>query len=354
MFTSKILPCLAVAMLAGACSDIGPSFVVGGDQDRARALPPVADPFQQALVDGYTKNADDEYYQGNYRTADLYYLKAIATANGQNTVMEQPSFWTVATGDRAQGLHGADKQSAENMRANLAPWILANRHSNPQAAAVQQLKYDCWIEQMSEQQYDQAAICGPTMQVAAATAPAPVVAPPPASTASLCMQDPSGYNESGTLCRVSVVKFAFDRYGLLQPGQDSVGGQTAADQDASLDQILSQVKSIKPARIDVMGRTDSSGTDAYNYGLSDCRARSVVAALRARGLPASVETRIIPMGQTDLILPTGDGVREAQNRVVMVAYQTDRNAPLAARPEVAPRQDAFGCGTSRHPFPPTS
>ena len=140
----------------------------------ARALAPVADPFQQALVDGYTKNADDEYDQANYRTADLYYLKAIATADGKNTVMEQPNSWTVATGDRAQGLHGADQQSAENMRGNLAPWIAANKQSNPHAAAVQQLKYDCWIEQMSEQQYNQAALCGPTMQTAAVTAPAPV------------------------------------------------------------------------------------------------------------------------------------------------------------------------------------
>jgi outer membrane protein OmpA-like peptidoglycan-associated protein len=348
----KVLPCITAAVLVGACSDLGPSLVVGGSQEDARALAPVADPFQQALVDGYTKNADDEYRQGNYRTANLYYLKAVSTADGKNTVMEEPSFWTVATGDRAQGLHGADKQSADNMRENLAPWIVANRQINPHAAAVQQLKYDCWVEQMSEQQYNQAAICGPTMQTAAATIPAPVVVPPPASTASLCLQDPSGYDENGTLCRVSVVNFAFDRYGLLQIGQDSVGGQTAAEQAAELNQILSQVKTIKPARIDVMGRTDSSGTDAYNYGLSDCRARSVVAALRARGLPASVETRIIPMGQTDLILPTGDGVREAQNRVVMVAYQTDRNAPSAARPEMAPKQDAFGCGTSRNPFPP--
>ena len=354
----KVLPCLTAVVLVGACSDLGPSLVVGGDQDRARALAPVADPFQQALVDGYTKNADDEYYQGNYRTADLYYLKAIATANSKNTVMEQPSFWTVATGDRAQGLHGADKQSADSMRANLGPWIVANKQSNPTAAAVQQLKYDCWIEQMSEQQYNQAANCSPTMQAAAVTAPTPTptpaVVPPQASTASLCLQDPSGYNENGTLCRVSVVNFAFDRYDLLQPGQDSVGGQTAAEQAASLDQILRQVETIKPARIDVMGRTDSSGTSAYNFGLSDCRAQSVVAALRDRGLPASVETRIIPMGQTDLILPTGDGVREAENRVVMVAYQTNLNAPLAARPEMAPKQNTFGCGTSRHPFPPIS
>src|SRR3546814_19702018 len=108
-------------------------------------------------------------------------------------------------------------------------------------------------------------MCGPTMQTAAVTIPAPAVASPQVSTASLCLQDPSGYNESGTLCRVSVVNFAFDRYDLLRPGQDSVGGQTAKEQAASLEQILSQVETIKPARLDVMGRHDSSGTSAYQY-----------------------------------------------------------------------------------------
>lgn len=346
----KILPCLTLAVLAGACSDIGPSFVVGGDQDTAHALPPVSDPFQQALVDGYKLNADSEYYQGNYRTADLYYLKAIAASKRDSVVMEQPADWKVATGDRAQGLHGADEQSAVNMRANLAPWIAATRQSDPQAAAAQQLKYDCWIEQTSEQQYSQAAACSPTMQVVAAAPVAP--APAAAAVVPACVQNPDGYNESGTLCRISVVNFDFDRYSLLQPGQHSVGDQTAAEQEAAIEQILRTTKSIKATRIDVIGRTDSSGSDSYNYGLSDCRAQSVVAELRARGLPSNVETRIVPLGKTDLILPTGDGVREAQNRVVMVAYQTDSNAPLAAQPQAAPKKDLFQCGTSaRHPFP---
>jgi hypothetical protein len=35
----------------------------------------------------------------------------------------------------------------------------------------------------------------------------------------------------------------------------------------------------------------------------------------------------------------------------MVAYQTNRNAPLATTPVSAPRVDAFGCGTARHPYP---
>lgn len=339
----KIVPCFAVALLISACSDMSPSFVVGPDQHAAKALGPVSDPYQQALFQGYKKNADDEYHQGNYRTADRYYRKAIAASGGQAVAMEEPAFWTTPSGVRAQGLHGADLQAAVDMRANLAPWIEATKHNDPQAAATQQLKFDCWIEQLSEQQYDQAAECAPTMQVAAVAASAP------------CALNPDGYNQNGTLCKVSVVKFGFDRYDLLQAGQSSVGGQSVAEQVASLDQIMRQAELIKPARIDVMGRTDSAGPDAYNYGLSDCRARSVVAALRERGLPASVETRIVPLGKTDLIVPTGDGVREAQNRVVMVAYQTDRNAPLAAQPDAAPRQDAFGCGTSpQHPFPPLS
>jgi outer membrane protein OmpA-like peptidoglycan-associated protein len=201
---------------------------------------------------------------------------------------------------------------------------------------------------MSEQQYNQAAECAPTKQMAAA----PIVPAPQAAVVAPCVQNPDGYNENGTLCKVSVVNFGFDRYDLLKFGQNSVGNQSAAEQSASLDQIVRQAKTIKPARIDVMGRTDASGPDAYNYGLSDCRAQSVVAELKARGLPASVETRIVPMGKTDLIVPTRDGVREPQNRVVMVAYHTSSNAPLAAQPDAAPKQDVFGCGTSaRHPFP---
>ncbi len=342
----KILPSLAVVLLVGACADIPPSFVVGADQKTAKALGSVADPHQQALFEGYKKNADSEYFQGNYRTANRYYLKAISVSDGQTVVMEDPAYWTAPSGVRSQGLHKADLDTTVAMRANLLPWIEANKLIDPQAAAAQQLKFDCWIEQMSEQQYDQAAECEPTMQVAAVPAPqAEVVAP--------CVQNPDGYNENGTLCKVSVVNFGFDRYDLLRPGQDSVGNQNAAEQSASLDQIVRQAKSIKPARIDVIGRTDASGPDAYNYGLSDCRAQSVVAELKARGLPASVETRIVPMGKTGLIVPTLDGVREPQNRVVMVAYHTTSDAPLAAQPDAAPKQDVFGCGTSlRHPFPP--
>jgi OmpA-OmpF porin, OOP family len=352
MNTFKTLPCLAAAMLAAGCADMSSGFAVGPSQTTANALRPAADPFQQALVQGYKQNAGDENFQGNYRSADRYYRKAINAAAGKTVEMEDTASWTAATGLRSKGLNGADLQQAIDLRAQLAPWIQATKQSNPQAAAMQQLKYDCWIEQMAEQQYDQAAVCTPSVQVAAA---APFVPAPQAAAVDPCKQNPDGYNQVGTLCKVSIVNFGFDRYDLMRPGQTSDSRQTAAEQSASLDQIMRQATAINPTRIDIMGRADASGPDSYNYGLSDCRAQSVVAALRARGLPASVETRIVPLGETDLIVPTGDGVRESQNRVVMVAYQTDRHAPLAARANAAPKQDTFRCGTSaRHPFPPIS
>src|ERR1051325_8898860 len=112
MNTHRILPCIAAAILASACSDLPASFTVGPTQDTAMALRPAADPFQQALVQGYKQNAGDEYFQGNYRTADRYYRKAIAAAAGQNVAMEETAYWTKATGLRAQGLHGADRPGA--------------------------------------------------------------------------------------------------------------------------------------------------------------------------------------------------------------------------------------------------
>ncbi|GAB6051735.1 hypothetical protein JCM17960_05550 [Magnetospira thiophila] len=347
MCTRKILSSVALVTLLGACADMTSGFVVGGDQNTANALRPVADPFQQALVEGYKQQGNEDYLEGNYRSADRFYQKASDTATGKTVKMENPAFWTTSTGDRTKGLNGSDLQQVVDMRARLVPWIETTKLSDPKAAATQQVKFDCWIEEMAEQQYEHAKMCQPVMKVAALETPMPQLA----STSMPCAQNPEGYNQYGTLCKVSVINFGFDRYDLLKSGQNDVGDQSVMEQKAELDQIMRQVESIKPARIDVMGRADSSGPDAYNYGLSECRARSVVAALRTLGLHESIETRIVPMGSTDLIVSTGNNVREPQNRVVMVAFHTDRNAPTSARPEIAPMKDEFGCGSRRHPYP---
>jgi len=70
-------------------------------------------------------------------------------------------------------------------------------------------------------------------------------------------------------------------------------------------------------RIAVNGYTDTSGTPRYNQALSERRAASVAAQLIADGVPKS-EIAVMGYGETHLLVPTGPGVREAQNRRVEI------------------------------------
>jgi iron complex outermembrane receptor protein len=72
-------------------------------------------------------------------------------------------------------------------------------------------------------------------------------------------------------------------------------------------------------QITVTGHTDTVGSDAYNMRLSRRRAESVAAELEKMGIPSS-EIEIVAKGKHDLLVPTGDGVREPQNRRVQIVY----------------------------------
>jgi len=324
----RLIPFLAAALLVAGCS----SFRVGPDQSAANALGPVSDPFHAALVNGYKSLGANQFAEADYVSADIYYRKAQAAAGGGVIPLEDPANWTLAA---------ADRQEVVAMRGSLQSWIDTNSQRDPQGAATQQLKFDCWIEELHEGEYADAAACKPGVAVAQA-------APAPAS----CAANPNGLDANGKLCQEGVVYFAWDRYDVLNPRENADRKQTVDAQAAALDLIVRQANTIKPARIDVIGRADASGPEDYNYGLSECRARTVADALKARGLPAGIDIRTIPLGKTDLVVPTADGVRDPANRVVMVAYQTDRNAPPARPSAAPPKKDLFGCGGARHPYPP--
>jgi outer membrane protein OmpA-like peptidoglycan-associated protein len=69
--------------------------------------------------------------------------------------------------------------------------------------------------------------------------------------------------------------------------------------------------------IEVNGYTDTSGTPQYNMGLSIRRANAVAAELVRDGVPRNVIS-IHGFGETHLLVPTGPGVREPQNRRVEI------------------------------------
>jgi outer membrane protein OmpA-like peptidoglycan-associated protein len=74
------------------------------------------------------------------------------------------------------------------------------------------------------------------------------------------------------------------------------------------------------ARITATGHTDTSGPESYNMALSLRRASVVKDALVRDGVPAQAIV-VIGKGESQPLSPTGDGVREPQNRRVEIIIQ---------------------------------
>ena len=89
------------------------------------------------------------------------------------------------------------------------------------------------------------------------------------------------------------------------------------------------------AQINVVGHTDTSGSSDHNLRLSERRADAVQAALIAEGVSATSITTT-GVGQNDLLVPTGDGVREPENRRVEIFVPQPPPAPEPVVEAAAP------------------
>ena len=118
-------------------------------------------------------------------------------------------------------------------------------------------------------------------------APAPMVAPAPAAARSY------------------LVFFDWDKATLTDRARQII--HEAADNSTK----------VQYTRIEVNGYTDTSGTPTYNQGLSVRRAQAVAAELVKDGVPKNAIS-IQGFGETHLLVPTGQGVREPQNRRVEI------------------------------------
>lgn len=86
---------------------------------------------------------------------------------------------------------------------------------------------------------------------------------------------------------------------------------------ATLDQVSQTLASYNQTYVDVMGHTDSTGSDAYNQALSERRAQSVATYLTAHGVDRA-RMGIRGFGESQPIASNDDEMGRSQNRRVEI------------------------------------
>lgn len=231
--------------------------------------------FDSALVQEYKGLSGVEKASGDNKDADAYARRAMAAAQGTPTEPDSPELRTLLP----------DKYKAEltSERERLVAALDGGgREKAPAEAARAQATYDCWIEQATENfQPKHIAACRDAYMTAIAAVETALI-PPPAVV-------PTDF----------LVFFDFDS-AVLSPEAVDIVNAAAAGATAT------------GTTITVIGNTDTVGSPEYNMALGQRRADSVAAQLIAAGFTGVIvaESR----GQESLLVPTGDGVPEPQNR----------------------------------------
>lgn len=96
--------------------------------------------------------------------------------------------------------------------------------------------------------------------------------------------------------------------------------QPRGDDAALLDQVVSAYRALPDARLLLSGHTDRSGSSAFNRRAGLKRAEAVRAELEKRGIPRNAVS-VASFGEEQPLVPTEDGVREVQNRRVVIELE---------------------------------
>jgi len=90
--------------------------------------------------------------------------------------------------------------------------------------------------------------------------------------------------------------------------------------DNVLSQAAQAAHQMGTVTVQIVGHTDTKGTNTYNQKLSECRAHAAKSNMVGKGVPAnSIATS--GKGETELLVQTADGVKEPQNRRATIDLQ---------------------------------
>lgn len=257
------------------------------DVDGAKMAANSGSVFQKELQSEYARLAGLEKGEDDWTDAAYFVEKTMAATQG--VVGPQKVSDRMIPGEHVDVAMAEYRKLTAALNAGAGDLV-------PSAAARAQAGYDCWIQELEENnQPDDIAACKKYYDVAmvevmaALEAQKAEAAPAPA----VVMDD-------------VIVYFDFDSTALNAEAETMISKAAAMAKKAGV--------------VMVTGHTDTSGADAYNEALALDRATVVADALKASGVNAR-SIRVTANGENATAVSTGDEVREARNRRVEISFK---------------------------------
>lgn len=265
-------------------------------------------PFTQQLTVEYRAFSNYELKEeSDYSDALHFARKGLEAAKGTVVMPEPVSDWNLNTNSMME--------LSDAYARLVSAFDRGAREILPGKSAIAQARYDCWIEEQEEMDNGdgeqvpcKAAFMEVIAEVESALPTQPVAVAAPQEEmfpAPVTMIDGGELNVQEALY---LVFFDFDS-SSIGSGADNV-----------IDAVAQEIRGRNLQSVNIVGNTDTSGSNAYNIRLGTRRAEAVKSALVARGIPANIiNTRT--NGESDLLVETTDGVREPANRRAVITFE---------------------------------
>ena len=295
------------------------AVLVGTQAAPVAAAPSQSGGFGAALADAYQQLADLEKAQGDHRDADTYAARAAAASAGNPTAPDQVE---LRQGFLKQHYVAELNDARERL---MAAFEKGGREKAPQPAARAQSTFDCWLEQASENlQQGHIDACKQAYLLAVADVEKALIPPPPVVDPD---SDQDGVPDSRDDCPGTPLGTPVDSKGCPKiPSLEGVHFEhdksvlTAAARSI-LDHVASIIAANPHIRIDIVGHTDSTGSDSYNQALSERRAQAAIEYLVSDDVSSS---RLSASGRGESSPVADNSTREGR--------AANRRVELTARP----------------------
>lgn len=274
-----ILAAAAMVALAGC---------VGNGLSQAEKVSAKGSDFDNALSAGYLRLARAEQAEADYADADYFAERAIASAGASSVVPPEASSRDLPQGDAIYVL-AAYNDLVEVLDGGA-------RTRAPQLAATAQIAYECWIQELEENQ--QPAEIDACHEQLDGLIPA--------------LRNAIGDQQAAAPVMKKKKLPKGKTYRVYFP---TGGTKLDAKANEVVTAAAAHASKYGAPRVIAAGYTDTQGNDAANDALSLKRARVVAAAIRIRGI-AGKAIKAQGYGEEFPDVKTADGVAELKNRRV--------------------------------------